>query len=383
MKHSILYLDSRKSRPVRRALSKHGDVSHARDTNQALVFVAECDFDYYFVDADTPQAQAFLRHLGHDPQLTPPSGTVLLTGNDEEDCEAWSVDTFVNRSRVARDIPYIFSHLRQREAGPDNVLTISRHHLTTGPGRSGGMGRLRARDPVADEGGTRTEEALRGGSEEKANGLRGRSATGPAAREPGRLTTSRRRAWYGYAAFAVLAATLSLWLFTSGPFAAGGKGDAARTSGGDVLAGASRGPERPWFDLDLPDVADGAHGAGEPSPSEQPPVSAPGPEDVAAPPAVKQTTSAAESSKEPAPALPPANRPPTVTVSGPALVHVGDAVTYHANASDPDGDSVSYSWGSSSKTTSFQNTGTFTISVTVTDPGGLSASGAISVTVVQ
>ncbi len=87
----------------------------------------------------------------------------------------------------------------------------------------------------------------------------------------------------------------------------------------------------------------------------------------------------------PAPTQPPANvnHAPSVSISGPTLVTVGQTVTYHANASDPDGDSLSYSWGSSSKSTAFQNTGTFPVSVTVSDSGGLSASSTIMVTVRQ
>lgn len=89
----------------------------------------------------------------------------------------------------------------------------------------------------------------------------------------------------------------------------------------------------------------------------------------------------------PAPALspPPAivNHAPSVSISGPTLVTVDQAASYHANASDPDGDSLSYSWGGSSKSIAFQNSGTFPVSVTVTDSGGLSASATIMVTVRQ
>ncbi|MHB8896888.1 MAG: hypothetical protein ACYC99_17175, partial [Candidatus Geothermincolia bacterium] len=71
-------MDKCKDRTLQKALGKHGDVSFATDINQALFLMAETDFDYYFVDADTPRAQAFLKHLKHDPQLMPPKGVILL-----------------------------------------------------------------------------------------------------------------------------------------------------------------------------------------------------------------------------------------------------------------------------------------------------------------
>jgi hypothetical protein len=44
------------------------------------------------------------------------------------------------------------------------------------------------------------------------------------------------------------------------------------------------------------------------------------------------------------PKPPPANKPPTVSIVGPQHVYVGGVVTYCASASDPDGDSLSYSF---------------------------------------
>ena len=121
----ILYLGVKKERAVTKALSKHGKVFHASDINDALLLLVENDFDYYFVDADTPQAQAFLKHLEHDPHLVAPRGVVLLTDNEDEDCSAWRVDTFITRERIGKDTPYIFSHLRSEAAEPAKVLYIA------------------------------------------------------------------------------------------------------------------------------------------------------------------------------------------------------------------------------------------------------------------
>lgn len=87
----------------------------------------------------------------------------------------------------------------------------------------------------------------------------------------------------------------------------------------------------------------------------------------------------------PAPSNPAArvNHAPAVSISGPTLVTVGQTVTFYAHASDQDGDSVSYSWGGPSRSTAFQNTGSYHVSVSVTDSGGLSASATLVVTVRQ
>lgn len=49
-------------------------------------------------------------------------------------------------------------------------------------------------------------------------------------------------------------------------------------------------------------------------------------------------------SPPPPPPPPPANRPPTVSIVGPQHVYVGGTVTYCVTASDPDGDTLTYSF---------------------------------------
>lgn len=117
----------------------------------------------------------------------------------------------------------------------------------------------------------------------------------------------------------------------------------------------------------------------------QPSEAAPAPPAAVSPTAAAGDNSTSSHTPAPAPTPPaaPVNHTPSVSISGPTRVTVGQTVTYHANASDPDGDSLSYSWGGPSKSTAFQNTGTFPVSVTVTDSGGLSASSTIMVTVMQ
>lgn len=110
---------------MRRALAKYGEVRLAPDINEALVAMCEQDFDYFFIDADTPYSCPFIIHLRHDPQLLPPRAVVLLTGNEEEDLEAWAVDTYLHRERMEKDLPYVFSHLKGEKTAPENVLSIS------------------------------------------------------------------------------------------------------------------------------------------------------------------------------------------------------------------------------------------------------------------
>jgi len=82
--HSILYMDAHAQKGLSRALARHGKVFPVAGINDALFLMAEQDIDYYFIDADVPDARAFLMHIQHDPQLLPPRGLVLLTENEEE-----------------------------------------------------------------------------------------------------------------------------------------------------------------------------------------------------------------------------------------------------------------------------------------------------------
>src|SRR5450756_3172641 len=94
----------------KRQLKRHGKAYYANDMNEALFLMAEKDFDYYFIDADVPHAQAFIKHIEHDPQLVSPRAVVLLTDNEDEDCEAWSADTFITTvSYTHLTLPTIYS----------------------------------------------------------------------------------------------------------------------------------------------------------------------------------------------------------------------------------------------------------------------------------
>ena len=91
------------------------------------------------------------------------------------------------------------------------------------------------------------------------------------------------------------------------------------------------------------------------------------------------------------------NRPPTVSsTADPGTVYPGDGVTLLGTASDPDGDPLTYLWTSDGGGTfvpgaGFRETGwvapateiarTVNLTLTVTDPGGLSASVTVSVLV--
>jgi outer membrane protein OmpA-like peptidoglycan-associated protein len=96
-----------------------------------------------------------------------------------------------------------------------------------------------------------------------------------------------------------------------------------------------------------------------------------------------------------APAAAPANRPPTVRATcDPCTVEVGKTSTVTGIGADPDGDALTYRWvtnsGSLANPASAQTlwtapmvVGPVPMTVTVTDPGGLSASADVTVQVVQ
>ncbi len=96
----------------------------------------------------------------------------------------------------------------------------------------------------------------------------------------------------------------------------------------------------------------------------------------------------------PPPPPPPPNRPPTVSVScDPCDVLVNETVNLRADASDPDGDALTYRWnapagqftgGTDRATTTWQapdDAGSVPVSVTVTDGNGGSASDTANITV--
>lgn len=62
------------------------------------------------------------------------------------------------------------------------------------------------------------------------------------------------------------------------------------------------------------------------------------------------------------------NKPPSVIITGPTRLKVGEVGTYHASATDPDGDTVTPSWTTLDR--SWQHKGTNCVSITVTDSRG-------------
>ena len=392
MGDAILYLDSRQSRAVMKALRKHGTVDHARDISQALLLMAENDFDYFFVDADTPQAQAFLKHLQHDPTLPPPSGVVLLTDNDEEDCRAWSVDTFINRGRVYRDAPYVFSHQKVESHDDSNVLRIT--------------GNADARRAVASEESKGARDVTQPGAEalvDEAFNLRKRSARSGETKYS--YSGGANRA-YRYVLAAALILALGLWLFAWGPFARNKGQDRRRAASNEVEAG-SKSKQREPNPLALFSVPAGYAGSTAPALRSSAPTGAVGPtaatekpaaaaqpayteqpastgqpavaEKPAAAPAPSSSSGETAAAPQPAPA---ANRPPMVEISGPTRLTARQAATYTASGSDPDGDGITYSWGGSTTTRCWSTPGLYSLTVTVTDGRGETASASLSVRVI-
>jgi len=96
-----------------------------------------------------------------------------------------------------------------------------------------------------------------------------------------------------------------------------------------------------------------------------------------------------------APAAAPVNRPPTVRATcDPCTVEVGKTSTITGIGADPDGDALTYRWvtnaGSLANPASAQTiwtapmvVGPVPMTVTVTDPGGLTASADVTVQVVR
>jgi PKD domain len=171
---------------------------------------------------------------------------------------------------------------------------------------------------------------------------------------------------------------LGLWLFMWGPFAAG-KARNKNQAKKKVEAESGSRSTSGWSFKDLPSDYAGSTGL----------VSESAPSSVAAteesPVGTAEVPVRSEPPPTPAaePAPPPINHAPSVSISGPTLVHVGETATYRANASDPDGDSLSYSWGGASRNKCWQTPGQYSVSVTVTDSGGHSASASLLVEVMQ
>ncbi|MFH1150430.1 MAG: hypothetical protein V1748_08140 [Actinomycetota bacterium] len=380
----ILYLDGSATRSVKRSLAKHGDVFQAGDITEALYLMAERDFDYYFIDADIREARPFIHHIRHDPQLAPPHGIVLLTDNREEDCEAWRVDTFINRERFAQDVPYVFSHLRGRDEEPENVIRIGPapvaekrdrvserlERATIGPARTSARpGRVsRFLDEEALTGDANAGEAVDAESVPVAEGVRPRVSTGAD------FSGGSARAPFKVAVAVALVGALTVWAFTLGPLSGRAAHEAEKT-------GKSKNVEAESVDKS----GSGAGESGSPAPYTTSPPASSQPAAAAGP--APATTVLDSGGAEPAGATLPAterpapaeNRAPSANISGPSVLHEGETGYYTATGSDPDGGPVTLSWTSRAFT---GNAGFHSISVTVTDSRGASSSASFSIQVI-
>lgn len=109
---------------------------------------------------------------------------------------------------------------------------------------------------------------------------------------------------------------------------------------------------------------------------------------------IKETTTVTVTQPAPAPPPPAPNRPPTVTVTcDPAVVEVGQTSRCTAQATDPDGDGVTYRWsapqgsfnpteGATTTWTAPNQTGNVPITVTATDTRGAASSSSFTVQVI-
>lgn len=425
----ILYLDNEKDKYLFKALNKHGDAFYVRGINQALFLMAEHDFDYFFVDADTPQSNAFIKHLRHDPDLVPPQGLILLTNNDDEDCEAWEVDTFLIRESAVSDLPYIFSHIKADRREPAPVLRIAPAPQyeespvtgkTDGAGvgvseRSGedesldttetmdpdrradaGFGPAGKMDPdrradvsfhksAANNAAHSLDEASftqdAGGSDDIREHLRSRhtasrqprkTAAGPL-RDGGRAiqpATTRK-----LAVAVLLLVGLLVWAFAWGPLDSKKEKETARKSVGAESSKKKTGKSTATVPSAKPSSTPAQPATGTPAATQ---TATPAPGDQTAGNDRETTVNAPQT---PPPAPPPAvNHAPLASISGPAQVMRGQPATYSASGSDPDGDACSMSW--TTRTMCWSAPGTYSLSVSVVDSKGASGGDTISVRVI-
>ena len=375
----ILYLGEQRSRLVCKSLNRHGKVYHAPDINEALLLIAEHDFDYYFVDADTPHAQAFIKHIQHDPQLISPKAVVLLTDNEEEDCEAWAADTFITKSKICEDLPYIFSHLRGEPPEQASVVRIAPDRVD----RPGTVARNEIpRKPFRRERNIPEQSTGEEDQDSVAPGPAGQSSEYPG--RGGKISNAEsvhsKRLRLTAVAFSIV--MVGLWLFVWGPFSSSSGRHGAQTNGRKNVEAETSDSKRVKGERVETEGAEGSATVVYPE-------SAPVPENTPAATVSESSdsqpaTPAPATLPTPAPAPPPepVNHAPTVSISGPAQVNARVTATYTAVASDPDGDSLSYSWGSSTRATAWSVPGLYSISVTVTDSHGASNSASMSVRVI-
>ncbi len=365
----ILYLDAKRDKALQRALSKYGTVSYAQDLNSALFLMADNDFDYYFIDADVPESQAFLKHLRHDPQLTTPRGVVLLTMNDEEDCEAWAVDTFLSRDNAIDDISYVFSHLKGDRCESATVLRIASFN-PEGPVRQldsvseHSKPTIAASEP-ADPEETDAREHLNLRHRKEFNGADTDATVNSA--QPSNKARNMRLTLVG-----ALLVVLGVWLFVAGPLSTkASKSKSKESTRKRVNAEAQRESKA---DQKYESSAPGS------TPATTTTAPAPAPSPVEASSVAPTDTSEQPAPTTPPPAQPAVNHPPGVSIAGPTQVMRGQSANYSASGSDPDGDSVSFSW--TSRTMCWSTPGLYSVSVTVTDSKGATGANSISVRVI-
>lgn len=422
----IFYLDGRNDSSVRRALKKYGRVDYARDIDEALPLLVENEYSYFFIDADSPMAQVFIKHLRHDPHIAKPSVIVLITENDEEDCEAWLVDTYIKRTRFAKNVPYIFSHLKPEPETGGNVVRIA---ADTSVETNGGIDLLKKR-ARARSSGIRSRRRFRrvknqvGGfqweSERSSNRLR--TCASCHSRQdasldnlevhetPGdepdtdrkddilltcEVSSSHMKVRRGAVLVcACIVAGVALWLLTVGPLS----GSSSKRSKSDHVSSVKsysrkRGTsnENPlpvsveqYSSRNSVSGDQSQHQAGYEGKSDgvgqiqdsQPDSEAPGENNRSGVDVQRRGTPSDNEDKT------AVNRPPVVSVSGPTQVLRRQTVVYTAVAYDPDGDSILYSWGGNTKSRNWSTPGIYQVSVTVTDCRGLSTSAALTVRVI-
>lgn len=396
MASGILYLDSSQEKSVTRALNRHGHVRHVPDINEAMFLMAEHDFDYFFVDADTPQARAFVLHLRHDPQLLPPKAVVLLTRNDDEDCEAWQVDAFITKSRVSSDVPYVFSHLKSPPVEAASVLRIAPSDVSEKPPEAlSGVLRGRRRERDIPDGETRSsgEDSVEVAEEDSMDpfaGVAGLRRRKEATAERSKVNVRTGKAPFKALALIFLLAAVGLWLFTLGPLASSSRRGADKPGSKSVEAGTSKADSKAVGEVvsTEPDLDSDADNRAVPGltlePASTQPVqpaaaatSSPGEPDTGQP---GSETPSGYRAPAPVPETPPVNRPPAASISGPTQVVHGDTATFTASASDSDGDSVSLSW--TTKNMCWSTPGLFSVTVTATDSRGASSTSSKSVRVI-
>ena len=366
-----------KNNSVRRSLKRHGRVCYANDINEALFLMAEKDFDYYFIDADVPHAQAFLKHLEHDPQLAPPRGVVLLTDNEEEDCEAWSADTFITKSKIYDDLPYIFSHLRGNQSGTADVVRIAPDLVEESDATPH---KVTSRRPYVKE---RAGTARSASEKDRPFAFPEQAEQNQEHRGVDRGVSHAENGQgrrLRLVAAALLVVIAGLWLFVWGPFGKNSAGQRSKISGRKSVEAETS--DSTGIKNELIDSRDVKGSATIVQPEKSPATqsAAAVPDDSNSQPITPVPIPLPAT--VPTPLSEPANHAPTVSISGPTTVKARETATYTAVASDSDGDQMTYSWGSSSKSTAWSTPGLYLVSVTVTDSHGASASESINVRVI-